>query len=419
MRHAEELGRIVVDGGDAAGAFHRQRRRRPRPHGRRLRYGSRRRRSHTENARRCPPGPATQRADRPHAERAQRRSGHAGRNAPVATIRTPRPGRPDGRRRPKLARNAEGRVQRDRGGADASADIASERAASPGGRASRKTCTTSAIARIPTESTGASGSEAGILCSLSRMAPVASKAQKALLSKETPEALASQANVEAQAAAAASRQSASGDERCASSTPSLESFSTRRLGAALAARRWRSTVLPEQRTRSSTPSSKRSSRGSHRALEPRRLDRRVRKLAHGLPAPRARAPERISAARDTTIRDRGSALPRRAVRARAARGLDDRQTARFFRVVSQLLQRSRAQRARRLKEAERARQSPDAATQAAAGERGLPRLSAVAAWLEPAHFDDVRLRLEMPSTRSTEHRASRAPPRGAGARAKR
>lgn len=70
-------------------------------------------------------------------------------------------------------------------------------------------------------------------------------------------------------------------------------------------------------------------------------------------------------------------------------GLDDRQTARFFRVVSSYCSGVALNELAGLKEVERARQSPDAATQAAAASEAFPRLSAVASWLEPAHFDDV------------------------------
>ena len=72
-------------------------------------------------------------------------------------------------------------------------------------------------------------------------------------------------------------------------------------------------------------------------------------------------------------------------------GLDDRQTARFFRVVSSYCSGVALDELAGLKEAERARGDTEAARppQAAAGADEFPRLAAVSAWLEPAHFDDV------------------------------
>jgi AcrR family transcriptional regulator len=70
-------------------------------------------------------------------------------------------------------------------------------------------------------------------------------------------------------------------------------------------------------------------------------------------------------------------------------GLDDRQTARFFRVVSSYCSGVALDELAGLKEAERAKESPDAATQAAAASEAFPRLCAVSSFLEPAHFDDV------------------------------
>ncbi len=73
-------------------------------------------------------------------------------------------------------------------------------------------------------------------------------------------------------------------------------------------------------------------------------------------------------------------------------GLDDRQTARFFRVVSSYCSGVALDELAGLKEAERAQRPLDPgapATQATAASEAFPRLSAVASWLEPAHFDDV------------------------------
>jgi AcrR family transcriptional regulator len=72
-------------------------------------------------------------------------------------------------------------------------------------------------------------------------------------------------------------------------------------------------------------------------------------------------------------------------------GLDDRQTARFFRVVSSYCSGVALDELAGLKEAERAQLSLGTAPaiQAAAASEAFPRLSAVAAWLEPTHFDDV------------------------------
>lgn len=72
-------------------------------------------------------------------------------------------------------------------------------------------------------------------------------------------------------------------------------------------------------------------------------------------------------------------------------GLDDRQTARFFRVVSSYCSGVALDELAGLKEAERARGDADPAhpPQAAAPADEFPRLAAVSSWLEPAHFDDV------------------------------
>jgi AcrR family transcriptional regulator len=71
-------------------------------------------------------------------------------------------------------------------------------------------------------------------------------------------------------------------------------------------------------------------------------------------------------------------------------GLDDRTTARFFRLVSSYCSGVALDELAGLKEAERAKAAPgEAATQAAAAAEAFPRLSSVAAWLEPSHYDDV------------------------------
>jgi AcrR family transcriptional regulator len=71
-------------------------------------------------------------------------------------------------------------------------------------------------------------------------------------------------------------------------------------------------------------------------------------------------------------------------------GLDDRMTARYFRLVSSYCSGVALDELAGLKEAERAKASPgEAATQAAAAAEAFPRLSSVAAWLEPSHYDDV------------------------------
>jgi AcrR family transcriptional regulator len=71
-------------------------------------------------------------------------------------------------------------------------------------------------------------------------------------------------------------------------------------------------------------------------------------------------------------------------------GLDDRTTARFFRLVSGYCSGVALNELAGLKEAERAKLAPgEALSQAAAAAEAFPRLSAVAAYLEPEHYDDV------------------------------
>lgn len=69
-------------------------------------------------------------------------------------------------------------------------------------------------------------------------------------------------------------------------------------------------------------------------------------------------------------------------------GLDDRTTARFYRLVSGYCSGVALNELAGLKEAELATASPEAAAAAAARET-FPRLTSVFSWLEPEHFDDV------------------------------
>ena len=72
-------------------------------------------------------------------------------------------------------------------------------------------------------------------------------------------------------------------------------------------------------------------------------------------------------------------------------GLDDRTTARFYRVVSSYCSGVALNELAGLRDAElaRTRTPEDAAEQAAAARKAFPRLTAVSAWLEPSHHDDV------------------------------
>lgn len=70
-------------------------------------------------------------------------------------------------------------------------------------------------------------------------------------------------------------------------------------------------------------------------------------------------------------------------------GLDDRTTARFFRVVSSYCSGVALDELAGLEEAELVRSSPEAAEAAARARETFPRLASVSSWLEPAHFDDV------------------------------
>jgi len=71
-------------------------------------------------------------------------------------------------------------------------------------------------------------------------------------------------------------------------------------------------------------------------------------------------------------------------------GLDERTTARFFRLVSTYCSGVALDELAGLREAERARENPEkVATQAAAAREVFPRLAAVSAYLEPSHYDDI------------------------------
>jgi len=303
--------------------------------------------SHTENAATMPPGPPrsartgrTRR--RAHVVAATAGAERAGRDDPQLRGQE----RPDGRRRPKLcAATPKAAFTRDREGADASADIASERAASPGAAQVRKTCTTSAIARIPTKALAQAGSEAGILWLRCPEWLPSRRSAKSLSRRRPRSARQPSERRSARLRAAASRQSASVTKRCASSTPRASSPSARDVSARRsAARRWRSTGTTRARTRSSTPSSKRSSRGS--PSSPRTPATGIdafRKLAHALPAPRARAPERISLLATRRFATEGTwRFLEGAVRARAARRPRRSPDRALLPRREQLLQRSRA-----------------------------------------------------------------------------
>ncbi len=90
-------------------------------------------------------------------------------------------------------------------------------------------------------------------------------------------------------------------------------------------------------------------------------------------------------------------------------GLDDRTTARFFRLVASYISGVALNELAGIKEAERAKASPgEAIAQAAAAAEAFPRLSAVAAWLEPAHYDDIftfGLELLLDSLQQVPHEA--------------
>ncbi|MBS2014344.1 MAG: TetR/AcrR family transcriptional regulator C-terminal domain-containing protein [Deltaproteobacteria bacterium] len=70
-------------------------------------------------------------------------------------------------------------------------------------------------------------------------------------------------------------------------------------------------------------------------------------------------------------------------------GLDDRTTARFFRLVASYCNGVALDELAGHRELERQKESPPDATALAAGREMFPRLAAVSAYLEPAHYDDV------------------------------
>jgi AcrR family transcriptional regulator len=235
------------------------------------------------------------------------------------------------------------------------------------------------------------------------MATVASKRKKPL-SKETPER---------SPAKRASKRTAAGSGLTAErirdealrliDAEGLESFSTRRLGAALGCEAmaiyWyypsKDALLDavvealiarlplEPSTRPGTPSESSAPADWVDAL--RRLAHAYRRLAHQHPhAFPLLATRRFATEGTWRFLEGLFELARRG-------GLDDRQTARFFRVVSSYCSGVALDELAGLKEAERARQGTEEAppVQAAAASDEFPRLAAVSSWLEPAHFDDV------------------------------
>lgn len=70
-------------------------------------------------------------------------------------------------------------------------------------------------------------------------------------------------------------------------------------------------------------------------------------------------------------------------------GLDDRQTARFYRLVSSYCSGVALNELAGFRDAERAKDSAEAAAEALAAREAFPRLASVSSWLEPTHFDDV------------------------------
>jgi AcrR family transcriptional regulator len=71
------------------------------------------------------------------------------------------------------------------------------------------------------------------------------------------------------------------------------------------------------------------------------------------------------------------------------RGLDERTTARFYRLVASYCSGVALNELATLREVARGGDSGELKPQHAADREKFPRLAAVAAWLEPAHFDDV------------------------------
>jgi AcrR family transcriptional regulator len=70
-------------------------------------------------------------------------------------------------------------------------------------------------------------------------------------------------------------------------------------------------------------------------------------------------------------------------------GLDDRQTARFYRLVSSYCSGVALNELAGIREAERAAGSAEVAAEALAAREAFPRLASVSAWLEPAHYDEL------------------------------
>jgi AcrR family transcriptional regulator len=70
-------------------------------------------------------------------------------------------------------------------------------------------------------------------------------------------------------------------------------------------------------------------------------------------------------------------------------GLDDRQTARFYRLVSSYCSGVALNELAALRDAERTKASAEAAAEMQAARQAFPRFAAVFSWLEPPHFDDV------------------------------
>jgi|GEM_PF-658063 len=70
-------------------------------------------------------------------------------------------------------------------------------------------------------------------------------------------------------------------------------------------------------------------------------------------------------------------------------GLDDRQTARFYRLVSSFCSGVALNELAGLRDAERAASSAELAAEAKAAREAFPRLASVSSWLEPSHYDEV------------------------------
>ena len=70
-------------------------------------------------------------------------------------------------------------------------------------------------------------------------------------------------------------------------------------------------------------------------------------------------------------------------------GLDDRQTARFYRLVSSFCSGVALNELAGLRDVERVASSPELEAEALAAREAFPRLASVSSWLEPSHFEDV------------------------------